>query len=29
VSHPRTLFLLREEADVWARSGTLKLLLPA
>jgi exopolyphosphatase/guanosine-5'-triphosphate,3'-diphosphate pyrophosphatase len=28
-THPRTLFLLREEADVWARSGTLKLLLPA
>ncbi len=27
--HPRTLFLLREEADIWARSGTLKLSLPA
>ena len=28
-AHPRTVFLLREEADVWARSGPLKLLLPA
>ncbi len=28
-SHPRTLYLLQEEADVWARSGLLKLLLPA
>ncbi len=27
--HPRTLFLLREETDIWARSGTLKLVLPA
>jgi len=27
-AHPRTLFLLREEAEVWARSGPLKLLLP-
>jgi len=26
---PRTLFLLREEAEVWARSGTLKLSLLA
>ena len=28
VSHPRTLHLLREEADGWARVGSLKLLLP-
>ena len=27
--HPRTTFLLAEEADFWARSGTLRLLLPA
>lgn len=27
-AHPRTVFLLREEADVWARSGPMKLLLP-
>ena len=27
--HPRTLYLLREEADIWARSGPLKLVLPA
>jgi exopolyphosphatase/guanosine-5'-triphosphate,3'-diphosphate pyrophosphatase len=26
--HPRTLYLLREEAEVWARNGTLKLVLP-
>lgn len=26
---PRTLFLLREEVDIWARSGTLKLNLLA
>ena len=28
-SHPRTAFLLQEEAAVWARSGPLRLLLPA
>jgi exopolyphosphatase/guanosine-5'-triphosphate,3'-diphosphate pyrophosphatase len=28
-THPRTLFLLREEAAAWARSGPLRLLLPA
>ncbi len=28
-SHPRTLYLLQEEADIWARSGPLKLMLPA
>ena len=28
-SHPRTLFLLQEEATVWARSGPLRLVLPA
>lgn len=28
-THPRTLYLLQEEAEAWARSGTLKLLLPA
>jgi exopolyphosphatase/guanosine-5'-triphosphate,3'-diphosphate pyrophosphatase len=28
-SHPRTLFLLQEEAAAWARNGTLKLQLPA
>jgi len=28
-SHPRTVFLLHEEAAVWARSGPLRLLLPA
>jgi exopolyphosphatase/guanosine-5'-triphosphate,3'-diphosphate pyrophosphatase len=27
-THPRTLFLLREEAEAWARNGTLKLALP-
>ena len=27
-SHPRTLFLLREEMAAWARSGPLKLVLP-
>ncbi len=27
-SHPRTLFLLREEAIAWTRSGPLRLLLP-
>jgi exopolyphosphatase/guanosine-5'-triphosphate,3'-diphosphate pyrophosphatase len=27
-AHPRTVYLLREEADVWARSGLLKLQLP-
>ena len=26
--HPRTLFLLNEEAGVWARSGPLRLLAP-
>ena len=26
--HPRTLFLLQEEAAVWARSGPLRLVLP-
>jgi exopolyphosphatase/guanosine-5'-triphosphate,3'-diphosphate pyrophosphatase len=26
-THPRTLFLLQEEAEAWARSGTLKLML--
>ena len=26
---PRTLFLLREEAQVWVRNGTLDLVLPA
>jgi exopolyphosphatase / guanosine-5'-triphosphate,3'-diphosphate pyrophosphatase len=28
-THPRTMFLLREEANAWARSGPLRLLLPA
>jgi exopolyphosphatase/guanosine-5'-triphosphate,3'-diphosphate pyrophosphatase len=28
-THPRTLYLLQEEAEAWARSGTLKLVLPA
>jgi exopolyphosphatase / guanosine-5'-triphosphate,3'-diphosphate pyrophosphatase len=28
-THPRTLFLLQEEAATWARSGALRLLLPA
>ena len=28
-SHPRTLYLLQEEAAVWARSGPLRLLLPS
>lgn len=27
-SHPRTLFLLREEAQAWARGGPLRLQLP-
>ena len=27
-SHPRTLYLLQEEAAVWARSGPLRLVLP-
>ena len=27
-SHPRTLHLLREEAEAWARQGSLRLLLP-
>jgi exopolyphosphatase/guanosine-5'-triphosphate,3'-diphosphate pyrophosphatase len=27
-THPRTLFLLREEAEAWARSGVLRLQLP-
>jgi exopolyphosphatase/guanosine-5'-triphosphate,3'-diphosphate pyrophosphatase len=27
-THPRTLFLLQEEAAVWARNGSLKLVLP-
>jgi exopolyphosphatase/guanosine-5'-triphosphate,3'-diphosphate pyrophosphatase len=27
-THPRTLFLLQEEAAVWARSGPLRLVLP-
>jgi exopolyphosphatase/guanosine-5'-triphosphate,3'-diphosphate pyrophosphatase len=26
--HPRTMFLLAEEADFWVRSGPLRLLLP-
>jgi exopolyphosphatase/guanosine-5'-triphosphate,3'-diphosphate pyrophosphatase len=28
-NHPRTLFLLQEEAETWARSSALKLTLPA
>ncbi len=28
-THPRTLFLLREEAAAWARSSPLRLVLPA
>ena len=28
-THPRTLFLLQEEATVWARSGPLRLVLPS
>jgi exopolyphosphatase / guanosine-5'-triphosphate,3'-diphosphate pyrophosphatase len=28
-THPRTLYLLREEADTWARSAPLALELPA
>jgi exopolyphosphatase / guanosine-5'-triphosphate,3'-diphosphate pyrophosphatase len=28
-THPRTLFLLQEEAAIWARSGPLRLVLPA
>jgi exopolyphosphatase/guanosine-5'-triphosphate,3'-diphosphate pyrophosphatase len=27
-SHPRTLHLLREEAQAWARQGSLVLSLP-
>jgi exopolyphosphatase/guanosine-5'-triphosphate,3'-diphosphate pyrophosphatase len=27
-AHPRTLYLLREEAAVWARNGPLRLVLP-
>ncbi len=27
-SRPRTVFLLREEAEAWARNGSLRLLLP-
>jgi exopolyphosphatase/guanosine-5'-triphosphate,3'-diphosphate pyrophosphatase len=27
-SHPRTVYLLREEAESWAKAGTLRLLLP-
>lgn len=27
-SHPRTLFLLQEEATIWQRSGPLRLVLP-
>ncbi len=27
-NHPRTLFLLQEEAAIWARNGTLQLVLP-
>ncbi len=27
-SHPRTLFLLQEEAAAWARNGSLRLVLP-
>ena len=26
--HPRTVYLLREEAESWAKAGTLRLLLP-
>jgi exopolyphosphatase / guanosine-5'-triphosphate,3'-diphosphate pyrophosphatase len=28
-SHPRTMFLLREEANAWSRSGPLRLVLPS
>jgi len=28
-THPRTLYLLREEAEVWARNGQLRLVLPS
>jgi exopolyphosphatase/guanosine-5'-triphosphate,3'-diphosphate pyrophosphatase len=28
-AHPRTVFLLREEAAAWVRSGPLRLVLPA
>jgi exopolyphosphatase/guanosine-5'-triphosphate,3'-diphosphate pyrophosphatase len=28
-THPRTLFLLREEAEAWSRVGALRLVLPA
>ena len=28
-AHPRTLYLLREEVAAWARSGPLRLVLPA
>jgi exopolyphosphatase / guanosine-5'-triphosphate,3'-diphosphate pyrophosphatase len=27
-AHPRTVYLLREEADAWRRSGPLQLMLP-
>ena len=27
-AHPRTLHLLREEAEAWSRHGSLKLVLP-
>jgi exopolyphosphatase/guanosine-5'-triphosphate,3'-diphosphate pyrophosphatase len=27
-AHPRTLHLLREEAQAWERQGSLKLVLP-
>jgi exopolyphosphatase/guanosine-5'-triphosphate,3'-diphosphate pyrophosphatase len=27
-NRPRTLFLLQEEAAVWARNGSLRLVLP-
>jgi exopolyphosphatase / guanosine-5'-triphosphate,3'-diphosphate pyrophosphatase len=27
--HPRTMFLLREEANAWSRSGPLRLVLAA
>ncbi|HOL38154.1 MAG TPA: exopolyphosphatase, partial [Rubrivivax sp.] len=28
-THPRTLYLLQEEAAAWARNGSLRLVLPA
>jgi exopolyphosphatase/guanosine-5'-triphosphate,3'-diphosphate pyrophosphatase len=27
-THPRTLFLLREEVAAWSRSGPLRLSIP-